>query len=104
MAAFLGGLVFALLLIVAGLWATVRRERGAHRHTRERMSRLEGYVLHLESHERRAAQDADVRPHAIRFVVVRDEAEAADDDRPTDVDTMQPINLAAMGNNRPTLT
>lgn len=94
----LGGLAAFLVFMVAGMWATIRVQREKHEN-------LKAYVLHLESHERRAAQDADVPPHAIRFVSVPANGVADDNnDRATDVSEFLAFDLASMGSDRPTLT
>lgn len=107
MVAFLGGFVVILCVIVAGLWSTVRRERQQRTSAETRVDQLQKYVGELESNERREKLDADVPPRAVQYVVERaDDAvyPVVDDGRTTDTDGFGVLDLAAMGNDRLTLT
>ncbi len=103
MVAFLGGLVVALLFVVAGLWATVRKERTGRARSESRMDAMESYVTQLEANHQRVSED--VPPRAVQFVVVRvgEHAEEPSDERITDVCALPTFDLQSMGDSRPTL-
>lgn len=84
----LGGMLVFAMVVVAGMWATIRSQR-------EQIKAKDGRIAELVDH---------VPPRAVQFVVDGPAVFGVQvDDRATDVGAPPMIDLAAMGNDRKTL-